>query len=123
VKASLFTTSKPAIEKVKDLKLACFCFNYTKLDGKGELFIYVEMFNNAKLNVWNNQWSEFEDFSNDRDKVTYFDVLMDNEFINKFKSAFKDQESDVFQYYPVLYTTGLSYPQTLGNEVSKSLII
>jgi hypothetical protein len=75
------------------------------------------MFINAKLNVWNNQWSEFEDFSNDRDKVTYFDVLLDSEFINKFKAVFKDQESDIFQYYPILYTTGLSYPLTLGNEV------
>jgi hypothetical protein len=117
VKASLFTMSKPVIDRAKGLKLACFCFYYTKLSGKIVLAKFLDMFNKAGLSVWNNQWSEFNDFTNDKQNVSYFDVLQDHDFISKFKAAFKDQESEVFQYFPVLYTAGLSYPQTLGSEV------
>jgi hypothetical protein len=67
------------------------------------------MFTNAKLNIWENQWSEFQDFSKDSENVTYFNIREDLDFVEKFTNSFKDQETDIFGYYPVLFTAGLSY--------------
>jgi hypothetical protein len=107
-KIALFTNSKPAIETSKNLALSCFCFNYTKLD---------EMFVNTKLNIWNNQWSEYESFSKDCE-VSYFNVKEDLDFMERFTVAFKDQETDIFQYNPIIYTAGLSYEIVDENEVN-----
>ena len=76
----------------------------------------IEMFNNSKLNIWNNQRSEYQTFSKDC-QVYYFNVKDDVDFMERFTTSFKDQESDIFQYNPVINTHGKSNVFYDENEV------
>lgn len=98
-KFSIFSASSPAIEKTKNLKISCFCFRYTEL---------FDLFIKADLNVWNNSWSEFIDFSDDKKNIQYFNVKSDLNFMGNFSKALHDQEISVDQYFPVPLTQGLS---------------
>lgn len=50
----VFSTSDPSIEQCTELRFGCFDFAYPELK---------EQFKQAKLNVWNNVWSEVYDFT------------------------------------------------------------
>jgi hypothetical protein len=102
-KISLFSTSRPAIEQVKDFHLSCFCFMYTELP---------DLFSKAELNIWDNSWSEYINFSKTHQDpsnfIEYFEVKSDEDFLEEFKRALKDQEISLDQYFPVPHTAGTS---------------
>jgi hypothetical protein len=103
-KISLFSSSKPAIESVKNLFISCFCFMYTELP---------DVFAKADLNIWDNCWSEYVNFSKNSgdlgNMINYFEVKSDEEFLEEYNRALKDQDISLDQYFPVPYTTGMSY--------------
>lgn len=117
-KISLFTTSRPAIEKVKKFKLSCFCFGYTELLGIYHILIYSDLFTRAGLSVWDNHWSEYDEFSSENQGISYFQVFEDMEFLKSFKNALADQEIRIDQYFPVPFTYGLSQKITPDHKVS-----
>jgi len=103
-KISIYSTSKPAIERVKNLQLSCFCFMYTELP---------EMFSKADLSIWDNSWSEYTKFSQTTDpshEIKYFEVNSDEDFMADYRRALKDQEISLDQYYPIAFTHGMSLP-------------
>lgn len=50
----VFSISDPSIEQCTNLRIGCFDYCYTELK---------EQFGKAKLNIWNNVWSEVYDFT------------------------------------------------------------
>jgi len=50
----VFSMSDPSVEQCTDLRIGCFDYYYPELK---------EQFKQAKLNVWNNVWSEVYDFT------------------------------------------------------------
>jgi hypothetical protein len=109
-KISIYSTSKPAIERVKNLQLSCFCFMYTELP---------EMFSKADLSIWDNSWSEYTKFSQSTDpshEIKYFEVNSDEEFMVEYRRALKDQEISLDQYYPIPFTHGMSSPINKDNN-------
>jgi hypothetical protein len=101
-KISIFSASRPALERVTNLEISCFCFMYTELQ---------EMFSKSELSIWDNCWSEYTKFSKSDDphSIKYFEVKSDSEFLAGYNKALKDQEISLDQYYPVPYTSGMSH--------------
>lgn len=103
VYASLYCLTEPSLDKTKNFHLSCFYFMYTELP---------DLFSKAELSVWDNCWSEFHDYSPDSEgkrNIHYFDARSDENFMNFYSSALRDQEISVDQYYPVPLTQGLSF--------------
>jgi len=114
-KISIFSASKPALERVKNLKISCFCFMYTELQ---------EMFSKSELSIWDNCWSEYTNFSRSEDRthsIKYFEVKSDSEFLAGYNKALKDQEISLDQYYPVPFTSGMS--QIILKESNHMLVV
>ena len=107
---SLFVTTKPAIEDCTNFQLGCFNFDYTGMLGK-----YYKQFNNltdtfhsAELNIWDNQWSEYNLFSGQN--VVFFNAFNDTAFLNEFKQKVQvDQEVAEKNFSSVPFTHGLSF--------------
>jgi len=99
VKLSLFSMTRPAIEDCTNLQVGCFNFDYTGM---------LDAFNNAELNIWDNQWSEIHVFSGPG--ITFFDTLTDTECYKDLKiNVLVDQEVAEKKYCSIPFTYGLSY--------------
>jgi hypothetical protein len=106
-RASIYVNSQPALEKVSNFSLGCFFYMYTELP---------DLFSKAELSVWDNSWSEFNNFSQNKNsdppggsEIKFFNPKDDVEFINSFVEAHKDQEISLDQFFPVPFTYGMSF--------------
>lgn len=90
-----FSSTPPAIESSKGINIGMFFVQYMELP---------EMFRKAKLNIWTNEWSQFEKFGNEVD-VKYCSDHLKQDIITKFSAGFNDSyvSCDQYQFIPFEY--------------------
>lgn len=105
----VFSSTPPAIESSKNINLGMFFVQYMELP---------DMFKKAKLNIWENAWSQYEKFGNEVD-CRYSEDKTKNEIISKFSAGFNDSyvNPDQYQFVP------FEYGKSLNEDKMNDLII
>ncbi|XP_060576615.1 LOW QUALITY PROTEIN: protein XRP2-like [Ruditapes philippinarum] len=102
--AFLCCATQPIIESSSRVKLACFTYYYPELAGQ---------FKDAKLSVFNNNWSNIHDFTQD-DNMKHFTLLPEDCKVDDFVPL---PSTDDFQFLEISLDPKKSVvPRSLGNR-------
>ena len=102
-----FVSNYPIIESCQKINLGNFFVQYMELH---------EMFNNSKLNIWNNKWSCFEEKGNNID-ITYSNDNVKQKVVDIFMPIFPQCyiNVDQFQFIPFTYGKSLQIVDSFIN--------
>jgi hypothetical protein len=102
-----FVSNYPIIESCQKINLGNFFVQYMELH---------EMFNNSKLNIWNNKWSCFEEKGNNID-ITYSNEKIKQKVVDIFMPIFPQCyiNVDQFQFIPFTYGKSLQIVDSFIN--------
>lgn len=102
-----FVSNYPIIESCQKINLGNFFVQYMELH---------EMFNNSKLNIWNNKWSCFEEKGNNID-ITYSNDNVKQKVVDIFMPIFPQCyiNVDQFQFIPFTYGKSLQIENSFIN--------
>lgn len=102
-----FVSNYPIIESCQKINLGNFFVQYMELH---------EMFNNSKLNIWNNKWSCFEEKGNNID-ITYSNDNVKQKVVDIFMPIFPQCyiNVDQFQFIPFTYGKSLEIVDSFIN--------
>ena len=102
-----FVSNYPIIESCQKINLGNFFVQYMELH---------EMFNNSKLNIWNNKWSCFEKKGNNID-ITYSNDNVKQKVVDIFMPIFPQCyiNVDQFQFIPFTYGKSLQIVDSFIN--------
>ena len=102
-----FVSNYPIIESCQKINLGNFFVQYMELH---------EMFNNSKLNIWNNKWSCFEEKVNNID-ITYSNDNVKQKVVDIFMPIFPQCyiNVDQFQFIPFTYGKSLQIVDSFIN--------
>ena len=100
----IFTTSPMAIESCNNICLGNFFVQYTELP---------EMFHKSKLNIWDNKWSQYNEFGKNEN------IFYDN-YNDENKNIVIDEFSDVFDECYINYDLYQFLPFTYGKSINLS---
>ena len=102
-----FVSNYPIIESCQKINLGNFFVQYMELH---------EMFNNSKLNIWNNKWSCFEEKGNNID-ITYSNDNVKQKVVDLFMPIFPQCyiNVDQFQFIPFTYGRSLEIEDSFIN--------
>jgi hypothetical protein len=105
----VFCSTSPAIESSSNVRIGMFYIQYMEL---------VEMISKAKLNIWENQWSEFNKFGSDV-SVTYANDSIKEEVSAKFQNGFSEcyMSTDSYQFIPFIYGKSIHISPNMSNIV------
>ena len=102
-----FVSNYPIIESCQKINLGNFFVQYMELH---------EMFNNSKLNIWNNKWSCFEEKGNNID-ITFSNDNVKQKVVDIFMPIFPQCyiNVDQFQFIPFTYGKSLQIENSFIN--------
>lgn len=102
-----FVSNYPIIESCQKINLGNFFVQYMELH---------EMFNNSKLNIWNNKWSCFEEKGKNND-ITYSNDNVKQKVVDIFMPIFPQCyiNVDQFQFIPFTYGKSLEIEDSFTN--------
>lgn len=102
-----FVSNYPIIESCQKINLGNFFVQYMELH---------EMFNNSKLNIWNNKWSCFEEKGNNID-ITFSNDNVKQKVVDIFMPIFPQCyiNVDQFQFIPFTYGKSLQIVDSFIN--------
>ena len=102
-----FVSNYPIIESCQKINLGNFFVQYMELH---------EMFNNSKLNIWNNKWSCFEEKGKNID-ITYSNDNVKQKVVDIFMPIFPQCyiNVDQFQFIPFTYGRSLEIEDSFIN--------
>ena len=102
-----FVSNYPIIESCQKINLGNFFVQYMELH---------EMFNNSKLNIWNNKWSCFEEKGNNID-ITFSNDNVKQKVVDIFMPIFPQCyiNVDQFQFIPFTYGKSLEIVDSFIN--------
>jgi len=102
-----FVSNYPIIESCQKINLGNFFVQYMELH---------EMFNNSKLNIWNNKWSCFEEKGKNID-ITYSNDNVKQKVVDIFMPIFPQCyiNVDQFQFIPFTYGKSLEIEDSFIN--------
>ena len=102
-----FVSNYPIIESCQKINLGNFFVQYMELH---------EMFNNSKLNIWNNKWSCFEEKGKNID-ITYSNDNIKQKVVDIFMPIFPQCyiNVDQFQFIPFTYGKSLEIEDSFTN--------
>ena len=107
-----FTINPIVIEDSEDIYLGNFFFQYTELP---------EMFINSKLNIWNNNWSCYEQ-EGKNENINYSNDLIKQVLIDKFKPTLSSCYINIDQYQFLPFTYGKSIYHSNNDENNNNYI-
>lgn len=106
-----YSCSPIAIESCNNICLGIFFVQYTELS---------EMFHKSNLNIWNNRWSQYNEFGNNLN-IFYDNEEIKNDVIEKFSDVFNECYINYDQYQFLPFTYGKSID--LSNNLYKNVLI
>jgi len=103
----LFSSTEPVIESSKDIKFGCFDYFY---------FSLRHQFDQAKLNIWNNKWSEVHDFTAVKEggKKKYHGLLPDSTTSKDMLTSLSEYDVD---FYSEEMGEEIIVPRTYGRRL------
>ena len=107
----LFTSSPLAIESCNNICLGNFFVQYIEL---------TEMFHKSKLNIWNNKWSQYNEFGKN-ENIFYDNDENKNAVIGSFSNVFDECYINYDQYQFLPFTYGKSI--NLIDNLYKNILI
>lgn len=102
----IFSIKPVKIKDSSDIFLGNFFFQYTELP---------EMFINSKLNIWNNNWSCYEQEGKNKN-INYSNDLIKQGLIDKFKPTLASCYINIDQYQFLPFTYGKSIYHSNNDE-------
>ena len=107
----LYTNTPIAIESSKNICLGNFFVQYTEL---------LELFHKSNLNIWNNRWSQYNEFGKN-ENIFYDNDEYKNSVIEALLDTFNECyiNYDLYQFIP--YTYGKSI--NLSDNIYKNILI
>ena len=106
-----YTCSPIAIELCNNICLGNFFVQYTELS---------EMFHKSNLNIWNNRWSQYNEFGKN-ENIFYDNEETKNFVVDKFLNLFNECYINYDQYQFLPFTYGKSID--LSNDLYKNVLI
>ena len=105
----LYTCSPTDIESCKNICLGNFFIQYTELP---------EMFHKSNLNIWNNKWSQYNEYGKN-ENIFYDNEDNKNRIIENYTEAFNECyiNYDQYQFLPFTYGKSLNLSDNLYKNV------
>ena len=111
----IFSIKPVIIKDSEDIFLGNFFFQYTELP---------EMFINSKLNIWNNNWSCYEE-EGKNENINYSNDLIKQQIIDKFNPILSKCyiNIDQYQFFPFTFGKSINYSEKDENNNYINFII